>query len=405
MTGIADSYDIVIVGGRVAGSAAALALSRHGYRTLLLERAAMPSDTLSTHFIWPDGVAALKRLDVLDEVRASGVPEIHYFQSWDGEDRLVADLVEIDGVDFGLCPRRTVLDGILFRRAAEAPGVEARDHARVTGLLRDDARITGVECEIDGERQQVRAELVIGADGRNSRVAREVGAELSDVMPAGRYWYYGYFENATPPEPEDAFIVSSGERDFIGSTRTNDGLQMVLYGAFNDDFDEFRQDHEKHYTERVMAHPVGGQLLADARLVSQVSGIAGIEGYYRQAHGPGWALVGDAVHQKDPIAGRGVNEALRGAEWLADALADGIADARLEGYAERLRASTWPKYKLAHIVARSDLYRTDAQGELLGERLVSNAALTEFMRLWYDDRRTFDEYFAPAGTALAVAED
>ncbi len=135
-------------------------------------------------------------------------------------------------------------------------------------------------------------------------------------------------------------------------------------------------------------------LLRDAELASQVSGIAGIEGYYRQAHGPGWALVGDAVHQKDPIAGRGVNEALRGAEWLAAALDGGISAERLDGYAAKLRASTWPKYQLTHIVARPDIYRTDAQAELMGERIVSDAALTEFMRLWYDDRVTFDDYFA-----------
>ncbi len=200
----------------------------------------MPSDTLSTHYLWPDGTAALGRLGVLDEVLASGVPEIRHFQSWDGEDRLVADLVEIDGVDFGICPRRTVLDGALFRRAAASPGVDAHDHARVTGLLRDGERVVGVECEIDGESRRVDAELVIGADGRNSRIAHEVGAEIFDVMPAGRYWYYGYFSGATPPEPEDSFIVSSAEIDpstplrtsFIGSTATNDGLQMVLYGAY-----------------------------------------------------------------------------------------------------------------------------------------------------------------------------
>lgn len=401
MTTIADSYDIIIIGGRVAGAASAIALSRQGYRILLLERAGMPSDTLSTHFLWPDGTAALQRLGALDEVLASGLPEIHYFQSWDGDDRLVADLVAIDGVDYGICPRRTVLDGILWRRASESPGVDACDHARMTALLRDGDRVSGVECEIGGASRRIEADLVIGADGRNSRVAREAGAEMFDVMPAGRYWYYGYFRGATPPEPEDSFIVSAAEHDFIGSTRTNDDLQMVLYGAINDDFEEFRQDHERNYLERVKAHPAGELLLRDAELTSQVSGIAGIEGYYRQAHGPGWALVGDAVHQKDPIAGRGVNEALRGAEWLAAALEGGISAERLDGYASRLRESTWPKYQLTHIVARGDLYRTDAQGELMGERLVSNDALTAFMRLWYDDRRTFDNYFAEVGTALA----
>jgi flavin-dependent dehydrogenase len=107
------------------------------------------------------------------------------------------------------------------------------------------------------------------------------------------------------------------------------------------------------------------------------------------------------VHQKDPIAGRGINEALRGAEWLADALDGGISSERLDRYARSLRESTWPKYKMAHIVARPDRYRTDAQAELMGERIVSDAALTEYMRLWYDDRTTFDAYFDEVGSDLA----
>ncbi len=393
MTNTSHTYDIIIVGGRVAGAATAIGLSRHNYRILLLERAAMPSDTLSTHFLWPDGVAALRRLGVLEEMMAGGLPEIHHFQSWEDDGHLTAGLVEIDGVAFGICPRRTVLDGVLFERATASPGVRALDRARVTGLLWDDGRVAGVRYEHEGETIEAPATFVIGADGRNSLVAREAGAGQFDVTPAGRYWYYAYFRGATPPEPAESFIVSSTETSFIGSAPTNDGLQMVLYGANVEGFDAFRRDHEANYLDAIKQHHVGALMLERAGLASPVSGIAGVEGYFRQAHGPGWALVGDALHQKDPIAGRGVNEALRGAELLASALAAGIEAANFDRYAGAFRESVWPKYQLTRIVARADLYRTDAQAALMAERIVSDDALTEFMRLWYDDRATFDDYF------------
>ena len=388
-------YDIAIVGGRVAGSATAIALARHDYRILLVERAEFPSDTLSTNFIWPDGMAALQRLGVLDRVLETGAPRLHHFQSWNEEDRLVAKLAEIDGIDFGLCPRRTYLDAILFETAGSYSNVDAFQQTRATALTREGDRVTGLELARGDERWTVSADLVIGADGRNSLVARQVGAEEHDVIPPGRYWYYGYFRNASPQDPP-SFAISAAETDFIGTAPTNDGLQMVLYGSYNEDFEEFRKNYADNYLERVKAHPLGARTLANAELAEPVLGMSGIRGYYRTTHGPGWVLVGDAVHQKDPIAGRGMSEGLRGAEWLADALADGISDAALDLYATTMREKTWPKYQLVTIVARPDIYRTDAQGAILKERVISDEGLADYMRLWYDDHSTFDEYFAEA---------
>ncbi|MFW6074391.1 MAG: FAD-dependent oxidoreductase [Chloroflexota bacterium] len=394
-----SQYDIAIVGGRVAGAATAITLSRLGYRILLIERAEMPSDTLSTHFLWPDGVAALQRLNVLDDVLASGAPKIPHFQRWEGDQRLVADLVEIDGIDYGICPRRTVLDGILFEHAMEQPGVDAYDRTTMNHLILKDGRVTGLNItDQDGRTLNVQTELVVGADGRNSRVAAEVEADEGQVAPAGRYWYYAYFSGATPPEPT-AFIISATETDFVGTAPTNDGLQMVLYGANDEDFQEFRARYRDNFVERVMDHPVMAKTLGEAEPASDVIGLPGVRGYYRTAYGEGWVLVGDALHQKDPIAGRGVNEGLRSAEWLATALAEGINPVMLAHYEELHRASTWPKYQLTRIVARPDWFRTDAQAEIMAERVVSNEGLTEFMRLWYDDRQRFDDYFKQGSAA------
>jgi flavin-dependent dehydrogenase len=54
-------YDAIVGGARCAGSSAALLLARPGYRVLLVDRAMFPIDTISTHIVWPPGVAPLKR--------------------------------------------------------------------------------------------------------------------------------------------------------------------------------------------------------------------------------------------------------------------------------------------------------------------------------------------------------
>lgn len=395
-----SSYDIAIVGGRVAGSAAAINLARTGYRVLLIERDAMPSDTLSTHLLWPDGVAALDRLGALEAVLATGAPVGTHFHKFNGAEQVTAELVPVDGENRLICPRRDLLDGILFELAGATEGVDAFDRTRLTGLRWDGERVTGVELNVPDGTHSISTRLVVGADGRHSFVARLVGAREHDVLPPGRYWYYAYFRNARPPEPA-GFVISSTETDMIGSMATNGGLQMVLYGAFNEDFADFKRDYTANYLARLQTHPFASDMLAEAELASPVYGFAGIRGYYRDAFGPGWALAGDAAHQKDPLAGRGISEALRSGEWLAEAIADGISDDAPARYAAALRERTWTKSQLVRIGVRPDKYITPEQGGVLERELKTPAGFAQYLRMWYDDGVTFENYFNTRGATTA----
>jgi menaquinone-9 beta-reductase len=389
---------IVIVGGRCAGSAAAIALARVGYRVLLVERAEMPSDTLSTHLLWPDGVAALERLGVLDDVLATGAPPVREFQLWHGEHVVTTPLSAIQAVDgatrydYCLSVRRIYLDGILWNAARRTPGVTVRDRTSVTALRWEDDGVVGVELAGRRGRELVDSALVVGADGRGSFVARAVGAIENEIVPAGRYWYFGYFEDARVPDPL-AVIDSETDVDSVIVMPTNDDQVVVLYGAFHEDFNEFRRDHRASYMARIQAHPRIAQLLEGARLVTPVYGFAGVRGYYRNMSGPGWVLIGDAAHQKDPIAGRGVNDALRAGEWLAYSLVEGISQDALAAYADTLHAQTHERSMLARIVARPDWHMTAAQGEVMAERLVTPEGLASFLSLMYDDEHHFDDFF------------
>lgn len=399
LTSVSNGYDIIIIGGRSAGSAAAIHLARAGYRVLLLERQEMPSDTLSTHVLWPDGVAALGRLGVLERVLATGAPKAHHFRLCRGDDEILTRIVPFQGIDYLLCPRRLYLDGILWEAAKATPGVDAFDRTAALSLRRDDAgeRVVGVELKGPevGHRYAL-AELVVGADGRGSFVAREVGAVEHDVTPPGRYWYYAYFSGAAVPEPL-AMTESDTERDMVGTMPTNYGLQMVVYGAFDDDFVEFRRNHRQHYLDRVRAHPWFDRMLKDATLETPVYGFSGVRGYYRTAHGPGWALIGDAVHQKDPLVARGVNEALRGGEWLAESLAAGISDEGLARYEHLLREYTWGKTLNSRMLMRPDRYMTPEQGERLSAATSTPEGLAEYLRVEYDDAMGFHEFFSGSG--------
>lgn len=380
--------DVIIVGGRIAGSSAAIGLARLGYRVLLLERQVMPSDTLSSHVIWPDGVAALDRLGVLERVLATGAPPARNFRLCHGDDSVATSLIPLGGYDYLLCIKRPYLDGILWDAAARTPGVTARDQTRVSKIVMDGERVTSVE--IDG--QIISADLVLGADGRGSLVARSVGAVERDVVPAGRYWYYGYFDGATPPDPPE-LTESDTETDMVGAMPTNDGHLMVVYSAYDEDFGTFRSDHTANYLERITAHPWIARMLDGAQLAGPVRGISGVRGYFRTAHGPGWALIGDALHQKDPLVARGLNDALLEAEWLAAALDGGINDDALAGYAAAAYQGTRSKALNVRMLSRPDRYMTAAQGAKLSRELKTPEGLAGFLLLEYSDTLTFDEYF------------
>src|SRR4029453_12809199 len=164
-------HEIVVVGGRVAGSATAMLLARLGRDVVVVDQALFPSDTVSTHSIARSGVVQLRRWGLLDEVLDSGAPAIRRVTfNADGES-ISRTIKEKAGVDCLVAPRRYVLDTILAT-AAERAGAEVRSGVTVTGLRRDGhGRVAGV-CGRDrsGAPVELGARYVVGADGLGSRV-------------------------------------------------------------------------------------------------------------------------------------------------------------------------------------------------------------------------------------------
>ncbi|HYI15827.1 MAG TPA: hypothetical protein VEX37_10585, partial [Thermomicrobiales bacterium] len=320
-------------------------------------------------------------------------PKAHHFRLCQGEDSISTPLIPLNGYDYTLCVRRIHLDGILWETAAGTPGVTAIDRTTATSIHKQGGRLSGVSLSGPGFDSNVSCDLVIGADGRESLVAREAGAIEDDIVPPGLFWYYGYFADATLPGPPE-FTQSAADTDMVGTMPTNDGLLMVIYGAHVEGFDAFRRDHRANFLAGINGHPWIARMIAGARLATPVYGISGIRGYYRTAHGPGWALIGDALHQKDPVVARGISDALLEAEWLTLALTSGVDSDHLDAYELTVRDRTRSNALNARMQARPDLYMTDEQGATLAGELTTSEGLAGFVLLEYSDTLTFDAYFA-----------
>ena len=191
-------FDAIVVGARCGGSPTAMLLARRGYRVLLVDRATFPSDTISTHFIWPPGVACLKRWELLDRLSATNCP-VTCGIGWDlGAFQLSGHPPAIEGVAEMYAPRRTVLDKLLLDAASES-GAEIREGFSVTGLASANGRVTGIRGHGPaGSEVEEQACIVVGADGRNSLVAKMVGATEYDVRGTLSCCYYSYWADVPP---------------------------------------------------------------------------------------------------------------------------------------------------------------------------------------------------------------
>ncbi len=341
-------YDVIVVGARCAGSPTAMLLARKGYRVLLVDRAAFPSDTFRNHFVRLPGVRRLKDWGLLDRVLATNCPPIRKRTTTFGDFPLSGYPPGVADVPGDLAPRRRVLDKLLVNAAAEA-GAEVRERHPVTDLLWDDGRVAGIRGRTAaGTPVEERARLVVGADGLHSLVARVAGAPVRQQAPAWTFAYWTYWADVPVEGVEVAFFPES--RRVLIAFPTNDGLTMVgVQGAIGD-FRAFRADIRRNYHAALALAPDLAERVRQGRQAEAFGGTADLPNIVRRPYGPGWALVGDASYHQDPLLAQGILDAFRDADLLAESIDRGLSghedlEASLEDYERRRDAAGIPVFE------------------------------------------------------------
>ena len=233
--------------------------------------------------------------------------------------------------------RRFVLDPILLEAAADA-GAEVLMSSTVTGLHRDGDRVAGITLSSQGADRTLEARLVVGADGRNSTVAELAGARKYNVVPGERFGYWSFFDDADPG-PDPSLIYHRWAGRYVIAMPADGGLYQVIMLPAMSFLPEFREDREAAFMAHARACGPVGEVLAGAHRTGKMFGMLKYECFFREASGPGWALVGDAGHFKDPAPGQGIGDAFRQAEALAPVIvgaiddSDAALDAAVRGWA------------------------------------------------------------------------
>jgi 2-polyprenyl-6-methoxyphenol hydroxylase-like FAD-dependent oxidoreductase len=397
-----QGYDVIVVGARCAGSPVAMLLARKGYRVLVVDRATFPSDTVSTHLIHPPGVASLKRWGLLDRLTATGCPPIDRY-TFDFGPLTLAGAPGTDYSPFAYAPRRTVLDKLLVDAAGEA-GAEVREAFTVEEILVEDGRVTGVRGRGSGESPVVeRARVVVGADGRNSAVAKAVRPEQYHERPQLTCGYYSYWSNLPV---NGTFEIYSRPGRGWALCPTHDDLTMVIGGWPYAELAAHRNDVEGALLETFEMAPAFAERIRDAKREERFVGTS-VPNYFRTPFGPGWALVGDAGYNKDFITAQGITDAFRDAELCADALDEALGgkrpyDETMGDYRSTRDARVLPMYEMTAQIAA--LQPPDPQlVQLVGAMQGNQEANDAFARV-NSGATSPAEFFAPENVGRILGQ-
>lgn len=363
-----NRFDAVIVGGSLAGCTAAMLLGREGLRVAVVEKQPDPAayKRMCSHFIQASGVPTIERLGLLGPVEEAGGVRSR-IRAWTPEGWVVAPREKA-----GLCLnlRREKLDPMVREAAAATPGVELLLGRAAVALTESDSGFDGVVVRgTDGAEETLAARLVVGADGRDSKVAK-LSRVREKTHPHGRFAYGAYFEGASPEGAPDGTIWMA-DPQWAAAFPTDEGLTFYAAMPTKDHLPEFKRDTEKALVDFVAAMPEAPPI-REGRRVSDVVGKIDMTNRVRGPVAPGLALIGDAALATDPLYGVGCGWAFESGEWLADSVAPAL---RGEGSLERgLRR--YRRTHKRHLGAHAFLIHDQADGRRFnpGERMMFRAA-------------------------------
>ena len=299
----------------------------------MVDRDTFPSTTVSTHLIYPNGLARLDEVGTLDTLAANHELSFikHRFVGLGHE--VAGSYTPVNGFDRGLAPRRIALDKAGVDTAL-AKGVQGIFDSRVVGLIGAGTEEDPVGGVLLDDGREIRARWVFGCDGRGSTVAGKLGIEKERPQRGELAISYSYWKGI-PPEAFDGFgtlHVKMGEMLYHGPVE--DGLALLIANGKPGLTQGSQEERERKYRELIRHFPetFDPKLLDEAEMVTDVAVAPEslMRGFYRKPNGPGWALVGDACHFKHPATAQGIADAVEQAVYVADALsANGES---LDGY-------------------------------------------------------------------------
>lgn len=320
------NYDVIIVGASFAGSALAIELGQAGFQVLLLDHMSFPKPPAQTYPFFNNGIHILKKLGLgsfLEEIKSPVIRHI-LFQFEDIQ--IKGKMPTFKGLNRNFGIKRSDLDFALFKKAISYDNVTCVQGFRVAKLVKQGDQVVGVEgVNRLGQTSQFLANMVIGADGRNSIVRRELNLQPIRDIPADYTYYHGSLRGLEPMNPAhfECYRFLDKILAVFPTAKHQHGVYVTLPNSNQKLIDAFKQNPEEAFMEHLKTQFTQIDFqhrVKHAKLLTNIVRLRNYSSHWYEGLGKGWALVGDAVVFKEPCMGQGVYDAMYMGRYLAKLL-------------------------------------------------------------------------------------
>ncbi len=306
------NYDVIVVGGGPGGSSTSLFCAKKGLKVLLIDKATFPRDKVCGDGVSGKSVRVLRELDLIKDIESNEHAKMNgvIFSSPKG-DVLEVEAPKKDTKEpAGYVVRRYVLDNLIFQKAKSHKNVDVMEGTPVIDVLKENGKVVGVVVNSKGNKEEIRANVVVGADGASSIIATKVGAEKIEEehhVIAVRTYYEGV--EGMKDKIELHFIDEVLPGYFwifpLPNKRANVGVGMLTK--------ELRR--KKVDLKKAVEKAINSKLLRErfknAKPLGELKGWSlPLGSKRRRGYGNGYLLVGDAASLIDPFTGEGIGNAL-----------------------------------------------------------------------------------------------
>ena len=315
---VGNSQHIVIVGAGPAGAALAVLLAERGISTTLIERQTDFAREFRGEVLMPGGLRVLELLEL--DLEAEQIPHRRPARIDLYRGQRLAFSAELREPGPKIVSQPELLEA-LVARAARHSCFELIRGGSVRDLMRSGDRVCGVEVADGGATREIRADLVVGADGRSSIVRRRIGVGVPSIgTPMDIVWCKLPLPDLFETAHVRAYV---GHGHLLVALPAPDGRLQVAWVILKGTYGELKSRGIDEWVESMADHvspDLAVHLRASTSEISRPFLLVARTEHVETWASPGALLIGDAAHTMSPVGGQGLNVALRDAIVAANVL-------------------------------------------------------------------------------------